>query len=87
MSDITDLVERLISKTIQIDISLVHDVFSDLNECTSAPCQNGAACVDLINKYVCNCPFGFSGINCETGKRVSLFTMKISIQDAQPHII
>ncbi|XP_072016943.1 sushi, von Willebrand factor type A, EGF and pentraxin domain-containing protein 1-like [Amphiura filiformis] len=38
----------------------------EINECASAPCKNGAPCVDLLNKYVCNCSPGFSGTNCET---------------------
>ena len=41
---------------------------SDVDECGSSPCQNGATCVDLVNKYRCTCLRGFTGVNCETGE-------------------
>ncbi|XP_074032841.1 eyes shut isoform X2 [Leptinotarsa decemlineata] len=37
----------------------------EIDECASAPCQNGAACIDLHAKYSCACLFGFTGQNCE----------------------
>nr|XP_015835340.1 PREDICTED: protein eyes shut isoform X1 [Tribolium castaneum]XP_015835341.1 PREDICTED: protein eyes shut isoform X1 [Tribolium castaneum] len=37
----------------------------EVDECMSAPCQNGAVCVDLMADYSCACLFGFSGRNCE----------------------
>jgi len=41
--------------------------FSDINECSPNPCQNGATCVDLVGSYRCDCKTGYSGTNCETG--------------------
>ena len=41
---------------------------TDINECDSSPCQNGATCNNNINSYSCTCAAGYSGINCETGK-------------------
>ena len=41
--------------------------FSDTNECTSTPCQNGGNCTDQVNGYSCTCEDGYEGINCETG--------------------
>ncbi|XP_055547173.1 protein eyes shut [Wyeomyia smithii] len=35
------------------------------NECDSAPCQNGAICIDKFASYVCACTMGFTGTNCE----------------------
>ncbi|KAF5275697.1 hypothetical protein FQA39_LY06809 [Lamprigera yunnana] len=37
----------------------------EVDECISAPCQNGAICVNLIDDYACACLFGFTGKNCE----------------------
>jgi EGF-like domain len=40
---------------------------TEIDECASDPCQNGALCVDLINGFYCNCtglPFG--GALCQT---------------------
>lgn len=37
----------------------------EINECESAPCQNGATCKDLIGGYSCQCTKGFQGQNCE----------------------
>lgn len=38
---------------------------TEINECDSAPCQNGAQCKDLIGSYQCQCAKGFQGQNCE----------------------
>ncbi|KAJ8920609.1 hypothetical protein NQ315_004748 [Exocentrus adspersus] len=38
---------------------------SEVDECLSAPCQNGAICIDLHADYSCACLFGFTGRNCE----------------------
>ena len=37
--------------------------------CASNPCVNGATCFDQGNRasYVCLCPAGFEGTNCENG--------------------
>ncbi|ELT92983.1 hypothetical protein CAPTEDRAFT_220507 [Capitella teleta] len=35
------------------------------DECESFPCKNGGTCINDINRYVCNCPQGYAGINCE----------------------
>ena len=42
--------------------------FSDIDECNSAPCQNGATCVDHVNRYSCSCAAGYAGTNCGSGK-------------------
>ena len=57
-------------------------VFSEINECDSAPCKNGGTCKeegestllrapfekDVENFYTCVCKPGYTGKNCEIGK-------------------
>lgn len=38
---------------------------TNVNECSSNPCQNGGTCVDGINGYNCQCTGTFSGSNCQ----------------------
>ena len=42
-------------------------LFTEINECDSRPCQNGATCKDGLNAYNCYCVDGYNGTNCETG--------------------
>ena len=48
---------------------------TDVDECSSNPCENGGTCIDGINEYSCQCVAGYTGTNCETGSscRFSLF--------------
>lgn len=39
---------------------------TNINECASAPCLNGATCADGINSFSCVCPAGWSGGLCQT---------------------
>uniref|UniRef100_A0A8D2J5L2 Coagulation factor IX n=1 Tax=Varanus komodoensis TaxID=61221 RepID=A0A8D2J5L2_VARKO len=39
--------------------------YLDGDQCTSNPCQNGGTCKDDISNYVCWCPAGYEGRNCE----------------------
>lgn len=36
---------------------------SDINECDSAPCQNGGLCRDRVGGFQCQCKPGFVGKN------------------------
>lgn len=49
-------------KMIVIFISL-----TDIDECSSGPCQNGGTCLDQINNFECLCVTGYTGHQCETG--------------------
>ena len=40
---------------------------SDVDECNSQPCKNGAKCIDRINSYECSCAAGYTGKHCEQG--------------------
>ena len=49
-------------------MSWYDNLFSDIDECHSSPCLNGAICYDRFGKFICSCSRGFDGINCEIGK-------------------
>ena len=44
----------------------------DIDECSSNPCMNGAACTDAVNSYTCACVAGYTGTHCETGEGLLL---------------
>ena len=48
-----------------IDILLSQDV----DDCEPNPCLNHGKCVDGVNSYVCKCPRGFAGVNCEKSEQ------------------
>ncbi|KAM9835985.1 uncharacterized protein ACBR49_019659 [Aulostomus maculatus] len=39
--------------------------YTAVDHCLSAPCKNGATCTRQINTYICKCPSGFHGYNCD----------------------
>jgi EGF-like domain len=41
---------------------------TDVDECQSSPCLNGATCVDLVNGFQCRCADGWQGERCDQGK-------------------
>ncbi|XP_066275138.1 fibropellin-1-like [Branchiostoma lanceolatum] len=38
---------------------------ADIDECISAPCQNGATCQNRMNSFTCQCAPGYTGTFCE----------------------
>ncbi len=34
---------------------------TEIDECSSEPCQNGFSCVDTVNAYQCECDVGYTG--------------------------
>uniref|UniRef100_A0A8C2G7P1 Coagulation factor X n=1 Tax=Cyprinus carpio TaxID=7962 RepID=A0A8C2G7P1_CYPCA len=62
-------------------------VYIDGDQCAEQPCKNGAMCSDSVGGFDCICKSGFSGINCETGKRVTSFEAgEQTLQVKQVHI-
>ena len=47
---------------------------SDINDCNSDPCENGATCDDGVNDYKCTCMAGYDGKNCSQSKLNHLFS-------------
>jgi hypothetical protein len=41
----------------------------------SCTCKNGGRCIMGLGTYICECPYGYTGINCETSK----LSLKINI--------
>ena len=40
-------------------------LFTDSNPCTNQPCLNGATCLVNGTSYICSCPTGYFGNNCQ----------------------
>ena len=57
------------SGKLTLKLTFSHQSFStDINECNKSPCKNGGTCTNKYGKYVCTCPSGWTGKDCETGK-------------------
>ncbi|XP_038065954.1 neurogenic locus notch homolog protein 2-like isoform X5 [Patiria miniata] len=57
---------------------------TDMDECASVPCQNGAECVNGVNKFSCVCAAGFTGDLCETGSStVNIGETEVNITGSQ----
>lgn len=41
---------------------------TEIDECASNPCISEAMCVDKVNGFICMCPPGFTGVQCEISK-------------------
>ncbi len=58
-------------KPLRGDLFAVHSILCiDVNECGSNPCLNGATCRDLVNGYSCSCAPGYTGMHCESKRRL-----------------
>ena len=51
------------------------DLFTDHDECKSNPCKFGGTCIDTVGSYICQCPPGRSGRNCDNGKPLLYLTI------------
>ena len=66
----------LITENKLTDKTSVFHLFSilDINECESSPCQNSGTCVENgIGMFTCECPAGYVGDMCETGRKLVSF--------------
>jgi EGF-like domain len=54
----------------------------DIDECISAPCQNGGTCHDGVDFYSCSCAAGYSGVNCQTSEEqlAQILSFKLSLK-------
>ena len=41
----------------------IEDHCEGVDDCSFEPCENGSACVDVVDDYVCECLAGFVGKN------------------------
>lgn len=53
-----------------------HSCLQDIDDCGSSPCMNDATCVDGLESYSCRCVPGYSGSNCQIGKRFESINIK-----------
>ena len=54
----------------QFSISLIYYLLIDIDLCSPNPCHNGGTCTDKGNDFSCDCPGGYNGDTCGTGKFV-----------------
>ena len=49
---------------------MIYQLFciTDIDDCASGPCHNGATCRDGVDSFTCTCPVGFVGDVCNYGK-------------------
>ena len=53
----------------------VYVFYKDIDECESGPCNNGGQCQDGVASYQCICSVGYTGVECETGKILTMFIL------------
>lgn len=56
------------SKNLKVQKFIYIFLFTDIDECASAPCQNGGTCVNLEDSFKCECPPAWEGNVCQFGK-------------------
>lgn len=59
------LLLRMYTGSFIIPLFLGQQCTVDIDECVSKPCQNHGLCHNTQGSYMCECPPGFSGMDCE----------------------
>ena len=65
--------------SVLIRILLFRFISLDVDQCQTNPCLNGASCTNKHGDYECTCPAGFTGKNCEQGKKRNKVIKKAEI--------
>ena len=61
---------------------------TDINECNSNPCRNGARCIDGIYGFTCGpCPERFTGPLCERGKCPLFSQFWFNLHSVIPYVL
>jgi len=63
-----ELMMAVIIVVVMMMMMMMIMMISDINFCSSGPCQNGGVCFNQLSGYVCQCPADYSGTNCEICK-------------------
>ena len=60
---------------------------SDIDDCESNPCQNGATCQDGIGLYSCSCPTGYEGDQCQIGENINIQnSFRVNVEDCYVYV-
>ena len=54
-------------------------LLTDIDECKSNPCRNGATCANEIGGYSCKCMEGYTGQTCDNGMSEYHVTFKVDV--------
>ena len=47
---------------------MLHSHVTEIDECSSNPCQNGGTCHNEENQFRCDCVTGWQGTRCQIGE-------------------
>ena len=56
---------KTIKEYVNMSFILGNNCQTNIDECETDPCLNGATCIDGIAMYTCECREGFNGAQCE----------------------